>query len=1242
MSEETVSMTPPLTPPLERKGEGELLLDSDSLDYMDFFMNELEPSPVKEEKASLTVSNDGPMLFSCLGEVRWTDNFSEMSCIGRQALTSLLQYRNPCPTALLPPPVIYNLPCTADNLHFNLGHFFRAFRQGVIELEKGAQSALCISQSCHDVQYPKIRQDNVAFLNCLVSYVHSLTCEGNEEFLKSVVAEVMETLLYLGPLHELQEHVTSAGSPQGNKCPSAAYHLLHLHLDVRWWSLALLHLVESTLGTLPHWDSHSTDSPFLLVSEPQGIQGGGASEVNEQSPLEQCISLVVWDLVTIMFREGCKKSVSELHQVAGFSCTCSHELGLMTLHLLDCRHTQLGRQSFWEKIKYKLLGLLKIYSDSFSQDARSSSSNSSPSASSMLSLDQSYQVIQYPATIVKRVQLPHIWWIFCNFSKLYGFDVTGKKIMTKSIEIKSETKLLRTLVKISLSEPRSGYQPTEAELRFFVRCCLSLRQLWGGERSSEWAVALWDYFSKHLDSSFLLPGAGLDGLACVSKTASGWLEQVKSRSCDLAVIGKSETSWQIFLRIVVGVVETSSAEWRQMRGRIYSKFHGRRMTELSPMGLYNSTTLFLTLANTTDLVDVSNKLAELLSMVSTCSVSKARVVWRGFMATIMLLMGSGCDISPVVHKFSPIIAAACHEYITSRDAIHRRDLGQLITIYAEGVQEVFDQSHDLTLAQHSLICGGLSTVLQHVGIVETKAILSAINAALSKVLDISSQTPYMAEGIGSEVIEAIWKEFGAFIKAHAGTLTPPAALASVAASLTFCMGQERNRPSSGLREAALGLFTYFITNESVNPICTLQYIASLFERPGSVSMMGSVCSAYEGLLISGWLSSLIMLGDCEEVIAVTPMIMSLPSIAAVLSHQPPTCPFAAAKSLIQGVSKKHSEAQNFTTRLAYRDVALQYFCGLDKALGILLKKVPLPSHLAQVLEIVAALFLNAHSIIYIKSKPTCPMPSLISTVLLPTAVYSSEKPLNSHLTGALANTLPKMVCGMGCLGLTQDPYLVRCVKDVFTHYIYRFPVKTNMNYTTTTHPFIICLHDGEVREEVLQELRSIFLEVLRDGYLGKRGVDSVHLNIVISLLLELLKRSACEWLEGVCSLLFLPLLELLLTLEEQTTKRVATDLLQKLLQEVQIQNTPPRSELVRSLRQLVAQHVSWSSARLFRVLGVVGVLHRTLLVDCLPHIAQAVTATEEKRGTGLDHTLRQGYQTLLASLGVNEGDIQSS
>ena len=57
---------------------------------------------------------------------------------------------------------------------------------------------------------------------------------------------------------------------------------------------------------------------------------------------------------------------------------------------------------------------------------------------------------------------------------------------------------------------------------------------------------------------------------------------------------------------------------------------------------------------------------------------------------------------------------------------------------------------------------------------------------------------------------------------------------------------------------------------------------------------------------------------------------------------------------------------------------------------------------------------------------------------------------------------------------------------------------------------------------------------------------------------ELMNRSAVEWQLGVSSTLFLPLLELLLYLEDQITKRMATDLLQKILQESKEQGIPER------------------------------------------------------------------------------------
>lgn len=51
-----------------------------------------------------------------------------------------------------------------------------------------------------------------------------------------------------------------------------------------------------------------------------------------------------------------------------------------------------------------------------------------------------------------------------------------------------------------------------------------------------------------------------------------------------------------------------------------------------------------------------------------------------------------------------VLVICFHQYRSPVHFLHCRDLGQLIGVYADGIQEVFEQSHDLTLAQHSLIC----------------------------------------------------------------------------------------------------------------------------------------------------------------------------------------------------------------------------------------------------------------------------------------------------------------------------------------------------------------------------------------------------------------------------------------------------------------------------------------------------------------------------------------------------------
>ncbi|KAK8401117.1 hypothetical protein O3P69_002698 [Scylla paramamosain] len=1211
-----MSITPPATPPPGVEEGGESLLDGlegDSEDFLAFILADPGPNLEQEEVSNHKEHKEEPEGFTCEGEVYWEADVGKESCLGRGVLTRLLQRLDPAPISCsTPPKSVFHLPCTPDNLQLHLSHFFSALRQCVVELEKGAQSSFSLHHfpgtSTHATPYPGLRQESSTFLAALASYVYGLG-PGEEAFLVQVMQEVVQTLVFVGPLHDMPHHVITAASAQGNKCLSASYHLLHLHLDVRWWSLVLLHMAELTLGPMV------PSLPPLLQEPPRPHQiAGDIGKETQPSPIQQCISMVMWDLVTLMSCRGSsfKKGVSELHQEAGFSCSCGLELAVMLLHFLEYRHACLAQQTFWEEVKDKLLVLLKTVSESSSSSSTSSGPITPPGPSTLL----------YPPPLVSLLQLPHVWWLFLTFTKLHTYDNEGKKV-ARRVEVKSEVKLLRTLLRLSLGDPRSGNQPTEAELRFFIRCCLGVLEVWGGSRSSEWAAPLWDHMAKHLDSPFLLPGAGLEGLACMSKTIGGWLEQVRSRVCDPAAVGKTETSWQIFLRIVVGVVKSGPLEWRQMRGRIYSKFHGRKMSELTPTGLHNTVSLFLTLAaSATDTLDVVNKLSELLSLVPTSSTSKSRMVWRGLLTGALLLVEKGCEVTPLAERLSPLVTAVCHQLTTSRDPQQRRELGQLLISYAEGLQEVFEHSHDLSLAQHSLICEAVGGVLPHATAAEIKVTVGAMDAALAKVMTLSARPENITAGmVGAAVVEAVWKEFGPSLKSLSTTSAPPQPVASLAASLTLCLVRVLGQVATH-KEAASGLFHYFLTHEGVSTGCSLHYASCLLSHPGSLTVLSNLSPGHERTLVSGWLCGLVGVGDEDEVVdTLTPQILRLPSVVGVLPPSHPTDPFAVAICFIKGVAAKFASIETFADRIAYREDVLQCFSGLDKAVGGLLRKSPPATHLPQALILIANLFFHAHSVIYIKSRPTCPMATLLNTVLLPTPIYSPEKPLSAAFTSSISSVLPQMVCGIGCLGLTQDAYLLRCVRDIFTHYLHRFPVKTIRNYTTTFHPFLATLH-GEVRLPVLEELRKVFLEVVRDNYLARRNISPLHLQVALSLLTELLQRNTMDWLEILSCSLLLPLLELLLTLEEQTTKRLATDLLQKVLQEAEDQGVPSRRVLVDQLRELVGRHMSWSSGRLFRVLRVVAVLHRPLLLEALPHVTRAVTRTEEKRGTGLDHTLR--------------------
>lgn len=1242
------SYTPPPTPDKEWEKE-EDFMDSDSLDYMDFFTNDLKPSPQKQQPDISQAYRNEPLWFSCSGELKLKESIKE-NCLITQGVIRTIK------TGTLPFEgsfgiVVFGSTCQPEDIHFELEQYFSNVRQGFLELESGAHSRASVSRSFHDERYSKIRHSIASFFSLLSNHVYNLESpKENEEFYFDLLIKMKELLVFIGPLYSLPDHITSAGSSQGNESSSAAYHLLHAHLDVRWHTIALLHQLNLIIGHLsPPINADMCSSPVNLIIETElGSQVTGSNST--PSLLDQVFLLTMWDAITILAREGIKKNLNDLQQSVGFSCSCSHELMIIMLRLIEHRQATLGNQSFWEFVIPRLLSLLKNESSLTSTELSLSSHNDVSSSHSInnSSSEIDCSTISFPPPVVKTLRLPHIWWPFSNIVKLYGFDEKGKKLAPKSTEISdSELKFLRTLIKFAFGDDKN---PTEMELRFYTMNCYTLSQHWSGGRSSQWAASLWDYFSHNLDASFMLPGAGVDGLACMSKTASGWLEQVNSLRTDSSTssLGKNTTSWQNFLRIILNVVESSTTEFKRIRGRIYSNFHPQQMTKLQSVGIYNCITLFLALATSTEVRDVSTKLCELLSFVPHSSnIGKLRIVVRGFMSVALLLVSSGCDVTPVAEKIAPLLTYACKEYKNGLDAMHRRDMSQLIACYAEGVQEILEQSEDLALNQQKLfhILGGgssFSMVIRDMSGTEMRALLSAMEAALRRVIVLADSRPFHSDDTGVELVDVIWHDFSGFLKEHATSGTPPAVLGTAAAALTLARLQTHKAATNiqgTAKEQAENFFNYFVTKE-INPMCMVQYMSGILSYPGSQRLLGLLSTNYQSQIVSGWITSVVINGNTDELSQLTSTVLALPEINDIIPRSSSPYPFTAIQALVKGLAIKYEKAPNLPSRLSVREIALKYLSGLDKAAAVVMKKVPLPSHVGQLLDLMAMLFFSAPALIYVKGRQTLPLPNLISAVLLPTSVYSPEKPLPAALVSSLPAALPKMLCGVASLGITQDQFLRRNLRDIFTHYVYRFSIKTEKNYSTVLHPFIVCLHDADTNEATLQDLRSIFLEAVKDNYIAKRGCNLSHLQAVMLLLCELLARSSLEWIESICHTVLLPVLEVLLTVADEITKRKANDLLKEIMMTAAKLDNPPRNELVETIRQLVVRHISWSSARLFKILQVLVIYNRPLMVDALPHISSAVMRTEEKRGTGLDQTLRLGYQALLKALDISEGDIQ--
>ncbi|XP_068793948.1 protein MMS22-like isoform X1 [Struthio camelus] len=1074
--------------------------------------------------------------------------------------------------------------------------------------------------------------------------------EELEAQLPSLLVEELHALtLQIGHLFELPSSVLAAFTIQHQaKLFPPSWHLLHLHLDIHWLVLEILHVLDEKMMRQVVYANH-----FINLT---------GENLTSISLFETHCGNLICDLISMSINKYIKVRPSEALTSHHYPCTCIKELWVLVIQLLDHRNKGFHTESFWSSVNKNLKNFFER-----------------PSSSDRMSVCE---------TIQCKDPLSFSWWIITHLASLYQYDRNGNLDEKKQKE--SNWKFVEELLKKSI-DAQSGV--LEEQLRMHLQCCLTLCSFWDLNLSV--ATILWDYYSKNLNSSFTVPWLGLKGLANVSKTPLSMLELVKSCCCDqeFPALYKSSNSYLIFLSVLAQMMKEEAENsgvhpWKQIKGRIYSKFHRRRMQELTEVGLQNFFNLFLTLAIVAETEDIVSRVLDLLDFLTPSSVTVCQraLIWRGQFAFLLIYVEKNMDISVLAEKLSNAFREKAKEFlVTKNDYTQKQNLWTLLSTYIDGVQEVFETSCDLNLSQEKLLNDGFTMLLPACRGAELSMVLNFLQVILARLRSVhkrvsqglqlgntgaNAQLPLAAKEHHLAVATALWRNFFPYLKSQRMAQMPPSPqLADTAAGFTLLALDMPSKALSDLQpQPVLSMMQLFGWDDMVWPQLVSRYLSHLIQNSAlheAFSSMGY--TSYEALTVRSWFRCVLQMfidqptgmlakTDAERTVGkvymeqlteMTRLVFKLKEVENIISkaHIEESVfkqdPKNALVQFIKAVGRTYSGLQTLPEKSAMVAKSLEYLGDVLKYVKPYLKVKGPPEGLQLTYWIIGCL-VKFWAPILATSKAQQLLFRIIDCLLLPHSVLQQDKELPVALLTAIQESLPLYLQGLSficCQPQTQGAYLNQLLGNIIQQYFGRFLPSSPTVPGAGLHPMAQALCSSITVPQMLR-LRKTTLHVINENYLQFKGnAPPPRLASVLAFILEVLQRTQST---EFCDIdLVLPaVLKCMVLVNELQVKKISTDILQYMVEGCQAGSGGEHAtQLTSVFRQFIQDYTAVYDHRVFSILETVAVLDQTLVTCLIPTITQSLKDSEHKQGLGRNTAQREAYKRLLSHLteaGQNE------
>nr|XP_057909184.1 protein MMS22-like isoform X2 [Doryrhamphus excisus]XP_057909185.1 protein MMS22-like isoform X2 [Doryrhamphus excisus]XP_057909186.1 protein MMS22-like isoform X2 [Doryrhamphus excisus]XP_057909187.1 protein MMS22-like isoform X2 [Doryrhamphus excisus]XP_057909189.1 protein MMS22-like isoform X2 [Doryrhamphus excisus]XP_057909190.1 protein MMS22-like isoform X2 [Doryrhamphus excisus] len=1091
----------------------------------------------------------------------------------------------------------------------------------------------------------ELRQQCVSFLQYVKVFLHRylrVSCsldadplhpyEKLEGLLSSVLLEELVAItLLIGRLKDLPANIQNAFTIQNpGKIFPPPWHLLHLHLDIHWSVLEILHLLGQKMNG-------------QVVYAHQFVNLTGEN-LTDTSLFEEHLCSLLCDLTGLAMGKYSKVRPTEVLSSHHYLCSCTKELWILVIHLLEYRSKRLHSQSFWSYMNSLLKPLVA----------------GTPAAEQFRGL---------PAHC--KDPLGFTWWLITHLAMLGQYSQNG--IIQDEKPINDNWTFAEELLKFTC-KPQGGL--VEEQIRMHVHCCLSLCLLWKPSTSA--VSTLWDFFSKNLGASFTVPWLGLSGLGTLCKTPLSLLEQ--ARNCcvqfPLHSLGHTQlycsaNSFHIFLRVLALCLSqdrVGGVPQRQIKGRICSKFSSKKMQELSEAGLMNFLLLFLVVAQKVELEDIASKTCELLGYLpSDCPPKHRTLVWRGQLALVLLFQEKGLDVGPLATGLASSFSDTAKEFYDKTTEMSRKlALWGPLGSYLEGVAEVFETSISLNLSEEKLLNEGFVWLLPACRQSELNSVLGFLQTVLAQLRQahqrcVQPGPPLTWTTTNTSVVKephlavaaALWLHFFPFLRNLRLSQTPPIQLADAAAGFTFLAFElPASAPQDLQPNPVHSILQCFGWDDMVHPLLVTRYlphllqnrelVSSLSSNPGVSSSASAQCQS-----VRAWFRCVLQqhLHKCldgsdsradrvleEQLCELTRLVLLLPEVesllqtANLLRSGTRTEPTSALEMFVKAVGIVYSRLQSLSERSAMVTRALDYMGDILKHIKpSLVSKNPNGIQLAYW---AVGCIVKHWSPLLVTSKAQQLLFRIVDRLLLPNNLTQQDK--------ALRDSLPLYLQGLSVassVSQSQGAYLKQQLHSIIRRYLDHFLPASPSVGAIANHP--VLLGACEVTPTIPgASLRRTILEVLRENFLQFKGHSPPpRLAPVLLFLFELLRRNS----DSDPALLTLPLpslLHCLMLVSEPQVRKTSTDAVQLVVERCAAASAEGAClHLISVLKSFVEENERVYDKQIYSVLETVAVLDPPAVQALIPTLSLSLRNTEHKRGLGKNTTLRNAYKKLLCLLG---------